>query len=244
MSIDERRRAIRHLLDEQLPADGMAAYFAFYYAEEKTRLVTFPKDGVRADGYMALSRTGIDLFRPLVTTRLPLQDLALAKRLIYDAIPEGMSVILNIPSNHFPIIQALFDIHTEERLKLYLLPQGEFQPIINVLVTQDVGVNGYPRFLIRANNDPARPIGAAAGLNWMTQTFAEISVNTMPGYRRRGWGKSVVSSMVNYILENGREPLYVASEQNEASIQLAEATGFVYSGIDQFILQAVLRPRH
>ena len=243
MSIEEKRRSIRHLLDEHHPADGIATYFAFYYAEEKTNLVTVPDDGVRANGYVSLSRTGMDLFRPFVTMRLPLHDLEMATTLIYKAIPVGTAVILNIPPDHYPIIEALFDIHSEETLKLYMLPQGQFQPIINVLITQDIGANGYPRFLIRANDEKTRPVGAVAGLNWMSDQFAEISVNTAPGYRRRGWGKSVVSAMVNYVLENGRTPLYAVSEENEASIQLAEAAGFVYSGVQQFIIQAVLSPK-
>ena len=70
--IQDKRRAIRHLLREDDPADAMAAYYALYHPDDKTTLVVPPTtEGQRANGYVALSRTGIDLFRPLVTMRLP-----------------------------------------------------------------------------------------------------------------------------------------------------------------------------
>ena len=50
----------------------MAAYYALHHPDDKTTLVVPPTaEGQRANGYVALSRTGIDLFRPLVTMRLP-----------------------------------------------------------------------------------------------------------------------------------------------------------------------------
>lgn len=243
MELFDQRQAIRHLLDEQNPADGISSYFAFYYPKEKTHLVTIPEKGVRADGYVALSRTGMDLFRPFLTMRLPMHDHQLAAELIYKALPAETAVILNVPHDYVPLLQAFFTVQTLETLKLYVLADEEREPIINVLVTQDQHPNGYPRFMIRAHNDPGRPIGASAGLNWMSQTFAEISVNTNPSYRRRGWGKSVVSKMVEYVLENGRHPLYAVSEENHGSIRLAESTGFVDSGIRQALIQATLRPK-
>lgn len=236
----QKQGAIRHLLDERNPADAMAAYFAFYYPPEKTTLVTYPADGDRASGYVALSRTGVDLFRPFVTLRLP-DDMRAGTLLLQSALPEGASAIISAPAAYFPLLQALFDIETEEHVWLYRLDPRGFEPIINVLVTQDTGANGFPRFLIRPPQE--RSVTAAvAGLNWMTSDFGEISVNTAPGYRRRGWGRSVVSAMANHLIENGRIPLYVVAKNNEASIQLAEGVGFTYTGIDQVIIQGSRRP--
>lgn len=242
MDLREQRRAIRHLLDERNPADGIASYFALHYDEKRTHLVTLPEKTVRADGYIALSRTGIDLFRPFLTMRLPEHDTDLAAKLIYSALPEETAVILNAPARYEPVLHALFDIQVEEKLKLYVPSTEPAEPIINVLVTQDTGANGHPRFLIRATDDPNRPVGASAGLNWMSPHFAEIAVNTNPGYRRRGWGRSVVSAMMRYVVENGRMPLYAVAEQNSASIQLAESVGLVDSGIRQLLIQGTLRP--
>ena len=66
-----QRRAIRRLLREHDPADAMAAYYAFHHPDDRPTLVLAP-EGVeagsigQADGYVALSRTGIDLFLPHV----------------------------------------------------------------------------------------------------------------------------------------------------------------------------------
>ncbi len=241
MSLTQQRRAIYHLLDETNPADGMAAYFAFYHSDNRTILRPYPYTAIRAEGYVALSRTGMDLFRPLATLRLPIHNLQTSTDVIYEAIDAGTAVILNSPARYAPLLHALFEVQSEEHLSLYVLRPSNFQPIINVLVTQDKAPNGLPRFTIRDRENDV--IGASATLNWQSPTYAEIGVATTPGYRRRGFGRSVVSSMVNYLLENGRTPLYVVAQNNEASMQLAESLGFSDTGTRELMIEAVLKPR-
>ncbi len=241
MTLTQQRRAIFHLLDEANPADGMAAYFAFYHPDNRTILRPYPFTAAQAKGYVALSRTGMDLFRPFVTLRLPIYDMQTSTDVIYEAIDVGTAVILNAPTSYAPLLHALFDIQTEEHLSLYQLRPSSFEPIINVLVTQDKAPNGLPRFLIRDRDNDI--VGASATLNWQSPSFAEIGVTTQPGYRRRGWGRSVVSAMANYLLENGRIPLYVVAQNNEASIQLAESVGFSDSGIRETMIHATLKLR-
>ncbi|WP_420644949.1 GNAT family N-acetyltransferase [Candidatus Leptofilum sp.] len=241
MALTQQRRAIFHLLDETNPADGMASYFAFHHSDKRTILRPYPYAAIRAEGYVALSRTGMDLFRPFVTMRLPIHNMQTSTDVIYEAIDVGMAVILNAPSRYAPLLHALFNVQSEEELSLYRLRPSPFEPIINVLVTQDTAPNGLPRFFIRDRDNDV--IGASATLNWQSPNFAEIGVTTKLGYRRRGWGRSVVSSMANYLLENGRTPLYVVAQNNAASIQLAESVGFADSGAREIMLQAVLNPR-
>jgi len=241
MTLTQQRRAIFHLLDEANPADGMASYFAFHHPDNRTILRPFPYTAIRAEGYVALSRTGMDLFRPFVTLRLPIHNMQTSADVIYEAIDPGTAVILNSPARYAPLLHALFDIQTEEHLSLFMLRPSNFQPIVNVLLTQDKAANGLPRFSIRDREKDG--VGASATLNWQSPSFAEIGVNTQPGYRRRGWGRSVVSAMANYLLQNGRTPLYVISQNNEVSARLAERVGFIDSGIREIIIQAVLKPR-
>jgi predicted GNAT family acetyltransferase len=68
-------------------------------------------------------------------------------------------------------------------------------------------------------------------------------VKTRSGYRRRGFGRSVVAGMVNYLLQSGRQPLYVVSADNDASKQLAARIGFKDSGMREVMIQGVVRPR-
>jgi len=239
--LSRKRRAIQYLLDERNPADGMAAYFAFYHPDAKTQIVTTPADAERAAGFVTISRTGMDLFRPFVTLRLPQGDMQAGAALIEQVLAPGTAVILNSTPQDYPLVQAMFEVQTEETLLTYELDRSLFEPIINVLVTQDSSANGLPRFIIRQRNGSDEMMAASAGLNWISPTFGEISVSTSPNYRRRGWGRSVVSAMVNYLVENGRVPLYVVSQQNEPSMQLAERVGFRYRGIQQILVQATRR---
>jgi len=234
----QSRNAIRHLLNQHDPADGMAGYYAFHHADAKTHLVTSPADADRAQGYIAISRTGYDLFRPFLTMRLPIQNMEICRRLITEALPSGTAVIAQVPSAYFPLMQAFFHIESAQGMALYQLREDRFRPEISLMVTRSLSPSGLPRFAIR--NQEGDPVAAAA-LNWQSPRFAEISINSKPGYRRQGWGKSVLSAIVEHVLENGRLPLYVAAEDNEASIALARKVGFVRNGATVTFFQGTLR---
>lgn len=240
--LEATRRRIRRLLREREPADAMAAYYALYHPAERTTLVTSPEGAEQADGYIALSRTGIDLFRPLVTMRLPTDRDPAAQQAALDlfeqALGPGQPVILSAPARYMPLIRAAFDIQSEEPLRLYVLDPQRFEPIINVLVTRATGPGDLPRFTIRSAQSGTEEVVAAASLNWQSPTFGEIAVNTKPQYRRQGWGRSVVAALAQYLLDSGRTPLYVVSDENTASIQLAESVGFVDTGVREVMLQA------
>ena len=237
MSLENQRRSIRPLLNERDPADALAAYYAFYHPDVRSHLIIQQGETGQITGYLAISRTGMDLFKPLVTLRLPSDDLDGGLELITKALPEGSAVILYAPSKYGPLLKALFDIETDEQHHLLVLDQNRFEPIINVLVTQATSPDGLPRFIIRSQKDPGQVV-AAAGLNWQTRYFAEISVHTSPGERRQGWGRSVVAAISHHLLQNGRTPLYVTSERNQASLQLAESVGFRDSGKRMIFAQA------
>lgn len=250
--LSARRHAIRRLLRERDAADAMAAYYAFHHPDDRTTLVLWPpeENGAQADeatGYVALSRTGIDLFRPLVTMRLPtdrrpdaVHD---AAELIDRAVVPGQDVILSIPARYRPLIDALFDVQSEERLRLYAFSARQYEPIVNVLVARATGPGGLPRFIIRSSQGGEDEVVAAASLNWQSPHFGEIAVNTRPQYRRRGWGRSVVAALSGYLIDSGRTPLYVVSEENHASASLAESVGFTDTGDRRYLLQATRKER-
>ncbi|MCA9866532.1 MAG: GNAT family N-acetyltransferase [Anaerolineae bacterium] len=245
-----QRRAVRRLLKENDPTDAMAAYYAFHHPDDKTTLVLTPEgmesdDNAQADGYVALSRTGMDLFRPLVTMRLPTDrnpaEVEAAADLIGRAIAPGQPVILSIPVRYRPLIDALFHVQSEERLRLLALDPSHYEPIINVLVRRSEGPGGLPRFSISASPGGQEEVVAAASLNWQSPRFGEIAVNTRPQFRRQGWGRSVVAALSGHLIDSGRRPLYVVSVENDASAGLAESVGFTDTGAQEFLLQAVLK---
>ncbi len=240
MAFDVERKAIRQLLDEHNPADAIATYYAIHHPQQKTQLEIFPGDGRNATGYVSLSRTGLDIFRPLVTMRLPEADANAAAEQLFSIVAEGTPVILYAPAAYEPLLQAFFEIQTVEKLHLFTLDRSRFEPIINIHVTQSAGPNDLPRFVISSPQDRSQ-VGAVSGLNWQSPYFAELFVNTSPGQRRQGWGRSVLAAAVQHVLDSGRSPLYVASEQNEPSKQLAQKVGFVDSQVRLIFAQAQRR---
>lgn len=240
-SLSEKRRAIRALLDEHSPADAMAVYYAMYHPDDRTHLA-LQEEGGRARAYVAVSRTGIDLFRPLLTMRLDEGDPDGAADLIYRALPPGADVFIHSPLAYRPLLAALFEIKVEQELRLLQLRKNAFQPVVNVLVMRSATPDGLPRYIIRPTNaENENEIGASATLNWQSPRFAEVTVYTNPQYRNRGWGRSVVSALANDLLQNGKTPLYEVSPQNEASLNLAHALGFTYTGEDKLFLETTLR---
>ena len=241
MDLNQRRNAIRHLLNDD-PASAAAAYYAFYHPDAKTSVQPYPAEAERAMGFVTFSRTGMDLFRSLVTMRLPIDDLETSAEIIYHAMQPETAVILHIPTAYLPLIQALFDVQTIEQFSLYTLDRSTLDPIINVLVTQSTGPNGLPRFVVRSQQD--NRVIAAAGINWQSPGYASLSVNTDAARRRQGLGTSVLSAIAQYVVDNGRTPLYeVAADANPASQILAAHIGFRYTLEDKAIVQAILKSR-
>jgi ribosomal protein S18 acetylase RimI-like enzyme len=245
MNLAARRRAIRPLLNERIPADAAEVYYAFYHGGNKTQLILSPPSSAEttmsANGYLAISRTGIDLFRPLLTMRLP-EDHQEVAALFATALPPGANVFINAPAGYEPLLKAFFDVQTEQTLRLLRLDAGSFRPVINVLVVRTDTPDGLPRYVVRPTNPEAGDeIGAWATVNWQSPHFADVAVGTRPAYRQRGWGRSVVSALSQHLLETGRLPLYEVEEHNSASQMLARNLGFKDTGHQRVFMEAVFR---
>lgn len=239
-----KRQAIHSLLDQGDPADAAAVYYAFYHADNRTQLFVHPSAAARARGYLAVSRTGIDLFRPLITLRLPQEDPEGAADLMYAALSPETTAFIHAPATYSPLLHAFFHVQSERALFLYRLDPRRFTPEINVLVTRSNTPDGLPRFVVRPTHpDSEGEIGASATVNWQSPYFAEVAVYTNPSYRKRGWGRSVVSALVQHLLESGRTPLYEVTENNRPSIQLARSVGFINTGAEKILLEGTLRSR-
>jgi ribosomal protein S18 acetylase RimI-like enzyme len=243
MILAEARRAIRPLLDQTTAADATAVYYAFYHPESRVQLIPYPAGADQALGYLALARTGIDLFRPLLTLRLPAEP-EQAAEMVYENLPPGTSLFIQAPISYGPLLGAFFDVHREQQLLLFRLDPDRFEPQVNVLVTRDDTPDGLPRFIIRPTAGGHRgDVAASATVNWQSPQFADIAVYTDPQQRGRGWGRTVVTALAHHLLQTGHTPLYHVEPSNEASIQLARRVGFVNTLSDNVWLEATLRPR-
>ena len=238
MSLANKRHAIRMLLDENNPADAMATYYAHYHEANRTSLIIhFEQDNPdKTIGYAAISRTGIDLFRPLITTRLPIKDLDTSAQILQKALPSGAEAFIVCPLQYDHLIRAVYEVKADQKLELYTFSSGLPEPIINIFVTKDDS-SDYQRYVINRSINGQRTTVSSAGVNWMTPKFAEIAVRTWSEYRRKGLGKSVVSALTRHLIETGRRPIYAVNETNYASIELAKQIGFRDSGYRQLMYE-------
>lgn len=67
---------------------------------------------------------------------------------------------------------------------------------------------------------------AYTNLNPTDCSAVEIGVETAPGYRRCGYAKRVLSTLINELENMDIAPIYVTSKNNYASIKLAKSIGF------------------
>ena len=232
-TLDPRRARLRPLLDENSVADALASYYALHHPPDRAEVVIHPLDANRADGFLVRARTGLDLFRPLVTYRAPTEAVAVALfqaglqlgRPVYLTVPEPLALWAN---KHLTVSDAA--LH-----RVYRFNANKYEPMLNVLAMMSAGPDGAPRCEIRSGGQ----VSAMAGVNWQTPRFAEVYVYTDPAVRGRGWGRSVVSAIAHQIVKADRIPLYVVAESNDASIRVAEAVGFEDTGLREYVGYAV-----
>jgi len=248
-SLDTLRASLRPLLDERSPADALASYYALHHPPDRTELFVHHDDAGAAEathrasppggetgpviGFLVRARTGLDLFRPLVTFRADSD--AAARSLFRDGLVAGRPAYLTVPAKLGQWASRYLKVTDAELHRLYRLNPQRYQPQINVLVVSSASPDGLPRCEIRSGEKAS----AVAGVNWQSPAFAEVYVYTDPAVRGRGWGRAVVEALSGLILGTGRMPLYVVAESNTYSIRLAEAVGFEDTGFREYVGQAV-----
>jgi RimJ/RimL family protein N-acetyltransferase len=74
----------------------------------------------------------------------------------------------------------------------------------------------------------------------VTETLWDVSIDTLPAFRRRGFAQSAVHLMAAFHRESARLPVWGAGIGNLPSLQLASRMGF--EAVDT--LYVFSRPRH
>jgi L-amino acid N-acyltransferase YncA len=224
---NEKRRLIRALLSPTSPADALASYYALWHDPRRTQ-IRLHNSTTGVDGFLAISQTGADLFRPLVTLRA--QDSAVAGELVRTSLAPNRPYQVIAPIPLASAVREILEITHASTNRIYQLEPSRFQPVINVLVQQGSGADGSPRFQIESQGQ----VVAMAGTNWRSPTFAEVFVYVHPTARGRGWGRSVVSACTAELLAAHLRPLYMVEEGNMASLEVAEGLGYEDTGAREF----------
>jgi hypothetical protein len=234
-TLEQQRTEARYLLNDRFPADGFAAYYTLYHDPKRTDIFLHYDQLNRVNGFLTRAQTGLDLFRQVVVVRTAYDQVAAS--LFEIGLQANRPYYLTAPLSLGGMIQQELTVTDSEVLRIYRLDLNRFNSQINVLAVANHAPDGSPRFEIGSNNK----VHARAGVNWRSPYFAEVYVHTEAEARGRGWGRSVLSTLCVALLQDGLMPLYVVSEQNSVSINLAENVGFVDSGAREFAAQVVRR---
>lgn len=68
----------------------------------------------------------------------------------------------------------------------------------------------------------------------ITESLWDVSIDTLPEYRRKGYAAVCVTYMIRYMQAEGKHPVWQAEEKNPASWRLAQKLGFV--PVDELVL--------
>jgi RimJ/RimL family protein N-acetyltransferase len=188
--------------------------------------------GGRADGFCAVCQTGYDLFVPLVMMRAPA---GAVDELLRQALLPGRPYRVIAPLSLCRSIERAMALDQLHINRIHRFESAPARPEINVMVQPG---EGPFRFDIRSRDGR---VAAAAGINWQSDRLAEMYVYTEPEYQRRGWAKAVGAACVRALLEQGLVPIYVAAEENKASLKVALALGFRETGAREVECQGQLR---
>jgi predicted GNAT family acetyltransferase len=71
----------------------------------------------------------------------------------------------------------------------------------------------------------------------VTESFADLSIDTLTGHRRKGIGLAVVAALVEHLLEIGKTPVWGASVDNEASLAMATKLGMTSAAGELYVFQ-------
>lgn len=66
----------------------------------------------------------------------------------------------------------------------------------------------------------------APDIPYLQDSVVEIGITTLPKYRNRGFAVQTVSALLQYLLDNGKTPLYSCTSNNFASQTLSKKLGF------------------
>jgi hypothetical protein len=232
-TIQYLRESARDLLNEFDAADALASYCALYHDPHRTALFVHRNAEDVVDGFLARCQTGFDLFRPLVTMRV--RGNGALSALLESGLTPGRPYLIALPARLAETVATHVSLsEVAHNLILRLAPE-RFQPIINVLVSRTQDPSGNPRAIIRRDNQ----VIASAGVNWRSPVFAEIFVHVEAAFWSRGYGRSVLSAVVEDVLKLQVMPIYAVERSNEASRKLAQEMGFVDTGAREMMAQAV-----
>lgn len=108
-----------------------------------------------------------------------------------------------------------------------MLTEGDYELLVSFSLSEQTE-RGLPTF-VTLDGDKIVSI-ATVNEHSEDQKMLEITVETAPGYRGRGYAVSNTVALAEYLINNGFGVTYVCSRYNRASAAVAQRAGFVGAG--------------
>jgi len=222
--IDAERLKVRSMLSLSASGDALYAYYAFYHDPGRTELHVHEDAKGRVDGFVAVCQTGQRLFQPTVVLRTP--DVDVAADLLHEALEPGRPYYLITTPDLEDAVSSVVVMSQPHTSRVYEIDLSRFEHTVNVLVVAEEGIEGRPRFLVRARDE----VVAEAALGWKSPDFAGINVQVTASARPRGFGQAVLSACTRWAVRSGLHPLVIVEVGDEYTTHLVESVGYVDSG--------------
>ena len=226
--IQDQRRAIRSLIVPRDPGDARTAYYALQHDARRTTLTLHRTGTGHVNGFLGTCITGSNPFQPLVVLRA--FGPGTLEALIHKALTPGRSYLFSVPMYIGADLEGMLTLSEAVTWRILRTDASRFQPLINVLVTQERSPEGRPRWQIRTQER----IIAAAGVNWQSRRWAEVYVAAESAACTRRWDESVLSAATAALLAEGVTPLYLVAQGDSRAQRVAEALGYHDSGAREF----------
>lgn len=66
-----------------------------------------------------------------------------------------------------------------------------------------------------------------------TEAYFDVSIDTVPDFRRSGFGAACALALIEYQRQRGKRPIWMVRDKNRASLALSERLGFRDAGLVQ-----------
>lgn len=228
----EEREIFRPLINKAAVYDAMASYYACDHEDGQVEVYGAFSGRRNPVGFLVRTRTGMDLFRPLLIPFVARQEVL--TDLLDEVLVPSRPVLLMLPVEQWDWINSSIHLSAEKRMDVYRLDPISYQPVMNVLVQSRESPMGWPRYEIRSKSMTV----AAAGVNWAGARFVEVYVDLVENARELAFGRSVLAALSENLLSRGRVPIIRLEDDLAYRRVMLEEIGFKRTGVRLVMCQA------
>ncbi len=196
--------------------------------------------------YCFMTEKGVIVsYSPSLENRIPLLLKELETNAASDAVKTAIEAIFGKQpgsSNKYFFTELPENIDTSSVRQLSLEDFDKYRQFFhtqhNEVERDDVWLNRY--FTGNVNqgycfavsvDDKLVCVTDAPDVPYMSDIIVEPGINTLAGYRKKGFAKITVGALIKYLLSMKKVPIWSCGSSNTASVHLAESLGYRKLGV-------------